>query len=118
MRPVASAATGRASRGASRFSINSFYGNLGYSRAFFNDFGAAADVTLRGQEIIKTVVRTLEEHGATPIEVDTDGVYFVPPPSVAPEERCGRALPESASPRRSRPGSSSHTMARTWAWSR
>jgi DNA polymerase, archaea type len=73
-------------QGSFKVLINSFYGNLGYSRAFFNDFAAAADVTLRGQEIIKSVVRELESHGATPIEVDTDGVYFVPPPSVAPEE--------------------------------
>ncbi len=73
-------------QGSFKVLINSFYGNLGYSRAFFNDFDAAADVTIRGQEIIKSVVRELESHGATPIEVDTDGVYFVPPPSVAPDE--------------------------------
>ena len=65
--------------------INSFYGNLGYSRAIFNDFEAAEEVTLRGQEIIKPVVRELEATGAMPIEVDTDGVYFVPPPNRPPE---------------------------------
>lgn len=74
-------------QGSFKVLINSFYGNLGYSRAFFNDYTAAEDVTLRGQEIIKAVVRELEAHGATPIEVDTDGVYFVPPPTVAPDER-------------------------------
>lgn len=73
-------------QGSFKVLINSFYGNLGYSRAFFNDFGAAADVTLRGQEIIKSVVRELEVRGATPIEVDTDGVYFVPPASTPPSE--------------------------------
>ena len=74
-------------QGSFKVLINSFYGNLGYSRAFFNDFGAAEEVTLRGQEIIKTVVRELEKHGATPIEVDTDGVYFVPPPPCPPTKR-------------------------------
>jgi DNA polymerase I len=73
-------------QGSFKVLINSFYGNLGYSRAFFNDFGAAEDVTLRGQEIIKSVVRELEANGATPIEVDTDGVYFLPPASVPADE--------------------------------
>jgi len=73
-------------QGSFKVLINSFYGNLGYSRAFFNDFEAAKEVTLRGQEIIKAVVRELEAHGATPIEVDTDGVYFVPPASVPADE--------------------------------
>ncbi|MCA1723490.1 MAG: DNA polymerase, partial [Thermomicrobia bacterium] len=52
-------------QGSFKVLINSFYGNLGYSRAFFNDYGAAEEVTLRGQEIIKSVVRELETHGAT-----------------------------------------------------
>ncbi|MDQ6737697.1 MAG: DNA polymerase [Gemmatimonadota bacterium] len=73
-------------QGSFKVLINSFYGNLGYSRAFFNDYGAAEEVTLRGQEIIKAVVRELEAHGATPIEVDTDGVYFVPPASVPADQ--------------------------------
>lgn len=66
--------------------INSFYGNLGYARAYFNDYDAAAAVTLKGQEIIKAVVQELEANGATPIEVDTDGVYFVPPAAVPADE--------------------------------
>ena len=59
--------------------INSFYGYLGYSRGYFNDFAAAERVTLRGQEIVQQVVRELENRGAVTIEVDTDGVYFQPP---------------------------------------
>ncbi len=62
--------------------INSFYGYLGYGGALFNDYDAAERVTLAGQSIIKTVVDELRRSGATPIEVDTDGVYFVPPPHV------------------------------------
>jgi DNA polymerase elongation subunit (family B) len=56
--------------------INSFYGYLGYSRGFFNDFMAAERVTLAGHEIIQQVERELEQRGASPIEIDTDGVYF------------------------------------------
>lgn len=63
--------------------INSFYGYLGYGRGLFNDFAAAERVTLSGQAIIRAVVTELERLGAQPIEVDTDGVYFVPPPRVA-----------------------------------
>lgn len=58
--------------------INSFYGYLGYSRGFFNDFGAAERVTLQGHEIIQQVERALTERGAKVIEVDTDGLYFEP----------------------------------------
>ena len=80
--------------------INSFYGYLGYSGGVFNDFDAAERVTLVGQRIIKQVVDEVRATGGTPIEVDTDGVYFVPPPDVASEaaehayvERLAAALP-------------------------
>jgi DNA polymerase elongation subunit (family B) len=62
--------------------INSFYGYLGYAGALFADFEAAERITITGQRIIKQVVTELDAEGATPIEVDTDGVYFVPPASV------------------------------------
>lgn len=59
--------------------INSFYGYLGYGRAWFSDFAAAERVTLRGQDIAREIVRHLEERGAVVVEVDTDGVMFQPP---------------------------------------
>lgn len=59
--------------------INSFYGYLGFGQARFNDFNAAERVTAAGRAIIKNILRWLEKHGAQPIEVDTDGIYFVPP---------------------------------------
>lgn len=65
--------------------INSFYGYLGFGAALFNDYDAATAVTLAGQRAIKNVVGELKARGAIPIEVDTDGVYFVPPPSVVTE---------------------------------
>jgi len=72
-------------QGSFKVLINSFYGYLGYSRAVFNDFDAAERVTLAGQAIIKQVVAELEASGARVIEVDTDGVYFVPPPAARDE---------------------------------
>ena len=80
--------------------INSFYGYLGFGGGLFNDFDAARAVTITGQQLIKKTVSALERTGAVPIEVDTDGVYFVPPPDVttADAERhyideIGRELP-------------------------
>ena len=67
-------------QGSFKILINSFYGYLGFGIGHFNDFDAAEQVTLEGQRIIKQVVDLLESSGATPIEVDTDGVYFSPPP--------------------------------------
>jgi DNA polymerase elongation subunit (family B) len=80
--------------------INSFYGYLGYGRGILNDYAAAERITLRGQDLIKQVMAELERTGARVIEVDTDGVYFVPPPGVAGQEAeeayvaaIGRTLP-------------------------
>ncbi|RIK36810.1 MAG: DNA polymerase [Chloroflexi bacterium] len=76
--------------------INSFYGYLGYGRGYFNDYRAAEAVTLHGQRIVKQIVDQLEREGALPIEVDTDGVYFQPPPNVN-DEAAERALIDSIS---------------------
>lgn len=62
--------------------INSFYGYLGAPFANWADSQAANEVTRLGREIIQKVLAWLEAHGAQPIEVDTDGVYFVPPPGI------------------------------------
>lgn len=73
-------------QGSFKVLINSFYGYLGYGGGLFNDYDAAERVTLAGQRIVKQIVVNLREHGATPIEVDTDGVYFVPPSHVSTAE--------------------------------
>ena len=59
--------------------INSFYGYLGFAQGRFNDFDAAEKVTAKGREILRTMLEALEEEGARIIEIDTDGIYFVPP---------------------------------------
>jgi DNA polymerase, archaea type len=60
--------------------INSFYGYLGFAQAHFADFDAASRVTELGRELLKKMVTWLREHRAQVIEIDTDGIYFVPPP--------------------------------------
>jgi uncharacterized protein YprB with RNaseH-like and TPR domain len=69
-------------QGTFKVLINSFYGYLGFGRGRFNDFDAAEEVTLEGQRLIRLVVSKLHAEQAEPIEVDTDGVYFMPPTSV------------------------------------
>jgi DNA polymerase I len=59
--------------------INSFYGYLGFAQAHFGDFDAAAEVARRGRELVKSMLEWLRQRGARVIEVDTDGLYFVPP---------------------------------------
>ena len=62
--------------------INSFYGYLGTRLHNFSDPQLAGEVTRRGREIIVQMVAWLRKEGAEPIEIDTDGIYFVPPPGV------------------------------------
>ena len=59
--------------------INSFYGYLGFSQGHFADYDAAARVTETGRDLLKRMVAWLNGSGARVIEIDTDGVYFVPP---------------------------------------
>ncbi len=59
--------------------INSFYGYLGFAQGHFADFDAAARVTEIGRDLLKKMIAWLEAEGAQVIEVDTDGIYFVPP---------------------------------------
>jgi len=59
--------------------INSFYGYLGFTQGHFNDFDAAERVTCAGRELLRGMIDWLRKHGARPVEIDTDGIYFVPP---------------------------------------
>ncbi len=73
--------------------INSFYGYLAFAPGHWNDFAAADRVTAEGRRIVTGIVDRLVELGAVPVEADTDGVYFVPPPGHA--EDADAALVES-----------------------
>jgi DNA polymerase, archaea type len=59
--------------------INSFYGYLAFSQGHWNDFDAANRVTGEGRALVQALCARLGELGAAAIEVDTDGIYFVPP---------------------------------------
>jgi DNA polymerase elongation subunit (family B) len=66
--------------------LNSFYGYLGFAQGHFADFDAAARVTQIGRDLLKKMIDRLGAHGAQVIEVDTDGIYFVPPSSASSVE--------------------------------
>jgi DNA polymerase elongation subunit (family B) len=82
--------------------INSFYGYLAFSQGHWNDFDVANQVTGEGRRLVQLLIDRLGALGATVVEVDTDGIYFVPPPGEpagdATEERLvvelSAALPE------------------------
>jgi DNA polymerase I len=67
--------------------INSFYGYLGTTLHNFSDPALAAEVTRLGRETIKAMLSRLREMGARPVEIDTDGIYFIPPPEVDGADR-------------------------------
>src|SRR5437762_4771376 len=72
--------------------INSFYGYLGFAQGHFADFAAAAHVTQIGRDLLKKMIEWLKVQGAQVIEVDTDGIYFVPPNDTGVDElRAGLA---------------------------
>lgn len=80
--------------------INSFYGYLGFDLGRFNDYAAANRVTEVGRNTIQAIMKGLTDRGAKAIELDTDGIYFVPPKGLSREEEDAlvdeivRSLPE------------------------
>lgn len=81
--------------------INSFYGYLGTALHNFSDPVAAAEVTRLGRVTIKNMIDLLKAEGASPVEIDTDGIYFKPPVWCTGEDdeqaligRISGALPE------------------------
>jgi DNA polymerase, archaea type len=77
--------------------LNSFYGYLGFAQGHFADFDAAARVTQIGRDLLRQMINWLGKQGAQVIEVDTDGIYFVPPGNADIDElqsRLARELPE------------------------
>ena len=74
-----------ARQSAYKIVINSFYGQLGFGMALFNDFAEADRVASVGQELLRRIIRLIRERGGTVVEVDTDGVLFVPPAAVRGE---------------------------------
>jgi DNA polymerase I len=77
--------------------LNSFYGYLGFAQGHFADFDAAARVTQIGRDLLRKMIEWLSARCARVIEVDTDGIYFVPPDEMDIQELqngLARELPE------------------------
>ncbi len=66
--------------------INSFYGYLGFSDGIFNDFKKSNEVTIKGQELLKKLIREFQKRGCLVIEVDTDGLYISPQKEITEDE--------------------------------
>ena len=72
--------------------LNSFYGYLGFAQGHFADFDAAARVTQIGRDLLRKMIDWVGKRGAQVIEVDTDGIYFVPPPAQTDIDELQRGL--------------------------
>jgi DNA polymerase elongation subunit (family B) len=72
--------------------INSFYGYLGFEAARFNDFDAAEKIAARGRELLRAMVDAIHQSGGRCIEIDTDGIYFVPPEGEEALQRLRQAV--------------------------
>jgi len=66
--------------------INAMYGYLGFSAGIFNDYEEADRVTTTGQDIARQMIREFESRGSRVIEVDTDGILFMPPSHIQSSE--------------------------------
>ncbi|HET9490360.1 MAG TPA: DNA polymerase domain-containing protein [Methylomirabilota bacterium] len=66
--------------------INAFYGYLAFGGGHFNDYAAADRVTTEGRAVVSALIDGLGVLGATVLEADTDGVYFVPPATHCPAD--------------------------------
>jgi len=78
--------------------INSFYGYMGHGQAHFSDYDQAERITARGREILQSMIEWLRGRGCQVVEIDTDGIYFVPGGGIATareEEDLVKALSDS-----------------------
>jgi len=85
-----------AMQGSFKILINAMYGYLGYNGGIFNDFIEADKVTMTGQSLAKKMIAEFESRGCKIIEVDTDGILFIPPKEIKTEEE-ERILVETVS---------------------
>ncbi|HWP34643.1 MAG TPA: DNA polymerase domain-containing protein [Thermodesulfobacteriota bacterium] len=83
-----------AMQGAFKLLVNAFFGYLGWPYGLWNDFDAALRVTRAGHEVLTRMTEWVRAAGGRVIEIDTDGLYFVPPPSLPEGEAAERAFVE------------------------
>jgi DNA polymerase, archaea type len=86
----------QALQGTFKILINSFYGYLGTSFSNFADFQVASEITETGRQLLKQMIDWLRQRGSQVIEIDTDGIYFVPPPNISGPEQEGALIEELA----------------------
>ena len=67
--------------------INSFYGYMGHGQSHFSDFDRAEVITARGRELLRSMIEWLKDRGCQVIEIDTDGIYFVPKPDITTQRQ-------------------------------
>lgn len=72
--------------------INSFYGYTGFSMGTFNDYDMAEEVTATGREILTNMLDYLKDSNAQVLEMDTDGIYFIPPEEIDSTEEMQQRL--------------------------
>src|SRR5581483_2847066 len=79
-------------QGAFKILVNSFFGYLGWPFGLWNDYDEAERVTRTGHELLTRMIECVRAEGGRVIEIDTDGLYFVPPPSVPENEEAERSF--------------------------
>lgn len=79
-------------QGSFKILINSFYGYTGFAQGTFNDYELAETVTAEGRRILESMLDFLTASGAKVIEMDTDGIYFVPPADVVATQTMAERL--------------------------
>jgi DNA polymerase I len=62
--------------------INSFYGYMGHAQSHFSDFDQAEKITSMGRQLLQSMIEWLRKKGCQVLEIDTDGIYFVPGPTI------------------------------------
>ena len=67
--------------------INSFYGYMGHEQSHFSDFDQAEKITARGRQLLESMIEWLRKKGCQVVEIDTDGIYFVPAPDIVSERQ-------------------------------
>ncbi len=81
-------------QGAFKILVNSFFGYLGWPFGLWNDYDEAERVTRTGHDLLARMIDWVRAEGGRVVEIDTDGLYFVPPPSVPEGEEAERAFVE------------------------
>lgn len=76
---------------------NCYYGLLGTGKLSFNDMVAAALVCAYSRRLLRLMLQIIKEMGATVIEYDTDGIYFMHDNPLGVHQKLIAKLPQGIS---------------------